>query len=116
MQGAVKRPGFYENLENETFGDLLTYAGGFISNAYEERISIIRSNDASKKVLDIYKNQFEEFELKDGDLFKIGEIQNRFENRIIIKGAVFRPGPYALTDDLTVTKLIELADGLTGDA
>ena len=116
LQGAVKRPGFYETLENETFGDLLTYAGGFISNAYEERISIIRSNDASKKVLDIYKNQFEEFELKDGDLFKIGEIQNRFENRIIIKGAVFRPGPYALTDDLTVTELIEMADGLTGDA
>ena len=78
LQGAVKRPGFYETVENETFGDLLTYAGGFISNAYEEKISIIRSNDASKKVLDIYKNQFEEFELKDGDLFKIGEIQNRF--------------------------------------
>ena len=116
LQGAIKRPGFYETLENENFNDLLTYAGGFISNAYEERISITRSNDASKKVLDIYKNQFEEFDLKDGDVFRIGEIQNRFENRIIIKGAVFRPGPYALTDDLTVKKLIALADGLTGDA
>ncbi len=116
LQGAVKRPGFYETLENETFSDLLTYAGGFVSNAYEERISITRSNNASKKVLDIYKNQFEEFNLKDGDVFSVGEIQNRFENRIIIKGAVFRPGPYALKDDITVKKLIDLADGLTGDA
>ena len=116
LQGAVKRPGFYETLENETFSDLLTYAGGFVSNAYEERISITRSINASKKVLDIYKNQFEEFNLKDGDVFSVGEIQNRFENRIIIKGAVFRPGPYALKDDMTVKKLIDLADGLTGDA
>ena len=116
LQGAVKRPGFYETLENETFSDLLTYAGGFVSNAYEERISITRSNNASKKVLDIYKNQFSEFNLKDGDVFSVGEIQNRFENRIIIKGAVFRPGPYALKDDITVKKLIDLADGLTGDA
>ena len=116
LQGAVKRPGFYETLENETFSDLLTYAGGFVSNAYEERISITRSNNASKKVLDIYKNQFKEFNLKDGDVFSVGEIQNRFENRILIKGAVFRPGPYALKDDITVKKLIDLADGLTGDA
>ena len=116
LQGAVKRPGFYETLENETFSNLLTYAGGFVSNAYEEKISITRNNNASKKVLDIYKNQFEEFNLKDGDVFSVGEIQNRFENRIIIKGAVFRPGPYALKDDMTVKKLIDLADGLTGDA
>ena len=116
LQGAVKRPGFYETLENETFGDLLTYASGFTSNAYEKRISVIRNNDASKQVLDIYKSQFNEFNLHDGDVFSIGEIQNRFENRVIIKGSVFRPGPYALTDDLNLKKLIDLADGLTGDA
>ena len=116
LQGAIKRPGFYETLENETLENLLTYAGGFISNAYEKRIRVTRSNDASKQVLDIYKTQFEEFKLQDGDVFSIGEIQNRFENRVIIKGAVFRPGPYALKDNLTVKKLIGLADGLTGDA
>ncbi len=116
LQGAIKRPGFYETLENETLENLLTYAGGFISNAYEKRIRVTRSNDASKQVLDIYKTQFEEFKLQDGDVFSIGEIQNRFENRVIIKGAVFRPGPYALKDNLTVKKLIVLADGLTGDA
>jgi protein involved in polysaccharide export with SLBB domain len=116
LQGAVKRPGFYETLEDETFENLLTYASGFTSSAYEKRISVIRNNDASKQVLDIYKEQFNEFNLQDGDVFSIGEIQNRFENRVIIKGAVFRPGPYALTEDLNLKILIGLADGLTGDA
>ena len=34
LQGAVKRPGFYETLEDETFENLLTYASGFTSRKH----------------------------------------------------------------------------------
>ena len=56
------------------------------------------------------------FSLKGGDEIAVGRILDRFSNRIQIKGAVFRPGTFALTEGLTLTQLIKNADGLKGDA
>ncbi|MCY1512099.1 polysaccharide export protein EpsE [compost metagenome] len=43
-------------------------------------------------------------------------ILERFENRVEIEGAVFRPGPFELEKGLTLKGLIQKADGLTEDA
>ena len=43
-------------------------------------------------------------------------ILDRYSNRVQIKGAVFREGEYELTKGLTANKLIDLAEGLRGDA
>jgi protein involved in polysaccharide export with SLBB domain len=53
---------------------------------------------------------------KSGDIYTIDKLLERFENRVQIKGAVFRPGAYALENGLTVLKLINKAEGLKEDA
>jgi protein involved in polysaccharide export with SLBB domain len=53
----------------------------------------------------------------DGDVITVGAILDRFENRLEIKGAVYRPGIYQLSDRIsTVKALVDAADGLKGDA
>ena len=46
----------------------------------------------------------------------VDKVLQRFSNRVIISGAVFRPGIYELTQGMTVDDLIKKADGLTEDA
>src|SRR5690606_13816177 len=40
----------------------------------------------------------------------------RYENRVIISGAVWRPGEFELKDGMTLSQLIAEADGLRPDA
>ena len=51
-----------------------------------------------------------------GDKYIVEAILDRFENRVEIEGAVFRPGPYELDKGLTLKGLITKADGLKEDA
>jgi protein involved in polysaccharide export with SLBB domain len=46
----------------------------------------------------------------------VDSILDRFENRVEVLGAVFRPGEYALTEGLTVGELVKKAEGLREDA
>ncbi len=116
VKGEVKRPGIFEVKPGESFADLLTYAGGFTDNAYKERINVTRNTASEKIVSDIFSNQFELFTPKGGDVYFVGKILERFQNRVQINGAVFREGNYSITDGLTVSELIKRADGLRGDA
>jgi protein involved in polysaccharide export with SLBB domain len=53
---------------------------------------------------------------KDGDSYRIGEILDRYENRVQVSGALNRPGTFALTEGMTVGQLIQRAEGLRPDA
>jgi protein involved in polysaccharide export with SLBB domain len=61
-------------------------------------------------------NDFSTFLLNDGDVFEVRSLLDRFENRVQIKGAIFRPGTYALSDNMTLSQLIKKADGIREDA
>ncbi len=114
--GAVKQSGRFELKEGETLADLIRYAGGFSEFAFTNQISVTRNSDSEKLVSDVFASQFDLFEPKSGDVYKVSEILDRFSNRVQVKGAVFRPGDYAIEAGLTVKKLIEKAAGLRGDA
>ena len=116
LQGSFKRPGIFEIRENESMANVLSYAGGFDDFAYSDRVTLVRNLRGEKVVSDVYQGQFEVFDLKGGDIVRAGQVLDRYTNRVQIKGAVYRPGPYAYYEDLTLTKLISLADGLKGDA
>ncbi len=115
IDGEIKRPGIFELNPGENFNDLLKYCNGFSESAYVSTIKLIQSTDKELKIIDLTKNEYSSYVPKSGDSLKIGKILNRFENRISIKGAVFRPDVYAFTPDLKVTDLIRKADGLTED-
>jgi protein involved in polysaccharide export with SLBB domain len=116
IEGAVKRPGLYEIKASETAADLLTYASGFVSNAYKENIVIERVNGKQKEIVEVPFKQLSDEKLKDGDLIRINRIVNEFSNRITISGAVFQPGSYEYKDGLSVSDLLNKAEGITKEA
>ncbi len=116
IDGALKRPGVFEMKQGETLKDLLSYAGGFTENAYQNRITVQRTTDREKSVADVSSDLFGMFPLQTGDQFIVAEVLDRFSNRVKIFGGVFRPGPYALDSGMTLMDLVKKADGLLEDA
>lgn len=116
INGAVKRSNIFEMLPDETLDRLLFYAGGFTANAYKNRIKVMRLTDRELKVIDVTVPEFKTFSMQDGDIVDVERLLNRFENKITIEGAVYRPGEYSLDDNHTLKQLIASAEGLKGDA
>ena len=117
IEGNVKRPMKYEMKNDETVATLLKYAGNFSSDAYTRSIKIIRQNGKEYQVFTVDDIDYSVFKIKDGDILTAEAILNRFENKLEIKGAVYRPGIYQYGGSLnTVKQLIEKADGVMADA
>jgi protein involved in polysaccharide export with SLBB domain len=116
IEGAVKRPGLYEIKTSETAADLLKYCSGFVSNAYKENIVIERVNGKQKEIVEVPFKRLSVENLKDGDLIRINEIVNEFSNRIAIAGAVFQPGNYEYTENISTYDLLNKAEGVTKEA
>lgn len=117
IEGNVKRPMKYEMKGNESVSTLLKYAGGFSGDAYTRSLRMIRQNGKEYQIYTIDDIDYSVFQLKDGDVITAEAILDRFENKLEIKGAVYRPGIYQFGGALnTVRQLVEKADGLMGDA
>ena len=112
VRGSVKTPGIYEIKDSETFSDLIGYFGGFKDRSYRKSIKLTRVSDDQLMIIDIDENEFDDFKIKYGDVFDVSEVLNKFSNRVIVKGAVNRPGEYSIDDNLTVKKLILKSGGL----
>ena len=115
IDGAVKSPGKFEMKDEETLLDLLNYAGGLSENAFKKSIKLTRIIDGQLKVVDINSDQFDFFKPVDGDKYMIEKIIEKYNNRVIVNGAVFRPGTFSLTEEMTVKNLIDKAEGLKTD-
>lgn len=116
LQGQVKRPGYFEVLAGESFDQILQFASGFTDTAYQASVKIFQRSEKERKVADLDANAYATYHPQTGDVFVVSKILNRFENRIRISGAVFRPDVYQLSKGLTVADLIRKADGLKEDA
>jgi len=116
LNGAVKIKGRFELLKNESLQDLLNYASGFNEEAYTKTIKVKRVSDGEHIVADINKDQFEIFTPQSGDVFQVDKVLDRYKNRVIVNGAVYRPGAYALTKGLGVKGLLAKTEGLKQDA
>jgi protein involved in polysaccharide export with SLBB domain len=116
VTGEVKRPAIYEIRADESLADVLKYAGGFSEMAYKARVKVFQNTPTEKKVISKTILEFPDYKPRNGDKVIVDPILDRFENKIQLVGAVFRPGVYELTPGLTLKKLIEQADGLKEDA
>jgi protein involved in polysaccharide export with SLBB domain len=116
VEGEVKRPGIFEMKKGESFSDLLTFASGFTDLAYTASVSILQKTAKEFKVKDIKASEFNSYKPLSGDVFRISKILNRFENRIRIDGAVFRPDVYSFYEGMRISDLIKKAEGLKEDA
>ncbi len=116
MEGAFKRDGIFEAKKGETVADLIRYAGGFTTDAYNKQVSLTRNNSRTLSFLTVDADKYENTPTQNGDKIKAGDIVQLYENRVHLSGAVYRPGNYELTDGLTLRQLIQKAEGLKDDA
>jgi protein involved in polysaccharide export with SLBB domain len=116
LSGEVKRPGVFEMKVGETFSDLLAFASGFNEFAYTSSVNVEQKTGKEFKVQDINEANYPTYQPKSGDVFKVSRILDRFENRIKIEGAVFRPDAYSFSEGMRISDLIKRAEGLKEDA
>ena len=116
VEGEVKRPGIFEMKKGETFSDLLNFASGFNEFAYTASVNVMQKTGKEFKVHDINESEYSSYMPQSGDVFRITKILNRFENRIKIEGAVFRPDYYSYSEGMRISDLITRAEGLKEDA
>ena len=117
IQGKIKRPMYYEMKRTESIRTLINYAGGFTNDAYSSAVTVERNNAKEKTICTVDDMNYGVFKVRDGDVISVGAILDRYDNRVEIKGAVYRPGFYAKGKEIsTVRDLIQKADGLLDDA
>jgi protein involved in polysaccharide export with SLBB domain len=116
FSGQVKIPAIFEVLPKETLQDVINFAGGFTDSAYTSRIKVSQIFNQRRRITDIVESEFATYHPSRGDKYIAETIVNRFENRLTLYGAVYRPGVYELEKGLTLSQLIEKAEGLKEDA
>lgn len=116
ISGEVKNPYLFELKDNESLEDLIKYAGGFTELAYKGIAKVDQINDLQHEVKDVSANLFANYVPHNGDMITIGAVTNRYTNRIILSGAVYRPGAYELKAGYTLNQLLKDAEGLKPEA
>ena len=116
MNGEVKTPALFEVLPGETLQDVIRFAGGFTNQAYTSLIKVSQISDQQRRLTDVDENDYKNYIPLRGDIYTVERILDRYQNRVTVNGAVFRPGQYELQNGLTLMQLIKNAAGLKEDA
>jgi len=113
--GEFKRNGLFEARSGESIASLIKYAGGFREDAYTNRIELYRNTARQRAFKDVLKDDFSSVILANGDSVYAGPILERYENKVSVEGAVYRPGNYELSEGLMLSQLLQNADGVRED-
>ncbi|WP_289054459.1 SLBB domain-containing protein [Carboxylicivirga marina] len=113
--GEFKRNGIFEAKGEEKISDLVEYAGGFTEDAYTYRVELYRTTSRQRAFKDVLADNYEKIVIQSGDSVFAGSVLERYENKVSIEGAVYRPGNYELSEGLTLKQLIDNADGVRED-
>lgn len=116
LTGEVKVPAIFEVLPGEKLQNILNYSGGFTDQAYTANIKVNQVNNQQHRFKDVSEADFNNYTPLRGDKYTVARILDRYENRVTITGAVFRPGEFELQNGLTLSQLIKNAGGLKEDA
>jgi protein involved in polysaccharide export with SLBB domain len=116
IEGQLKRPGIFEMKKGESFTDLVRFASGFTDVAFTASVSVLQKTSKEFKVRDVKAAEFASYTPQAGDVITVNRILNRFQNRISIQGAVFRPNSYSFYEGMRIADLVTKADGLKEDA
>ncbi len=116
VTGGLKHSGIFEGIKDDSYQNIIRYAGGYTDLADRSRITIFRLVGKQRTVVDVNEKQLSTFKVQSGDSANVSSIYNKFNNRVDIKGSIYRPGAYAIEPGLTVKELIAKADGIKEEA
>ncbi len=113
MSGAINRPYTYEAKKGESVGDLIKYAGGFISTAFKDIITLKRLDYNNIKVYDIKQSDLFIENIQDGDQIIVNQISNKLSNVVTVNGDVGVSGEYEFTENETLLELLKRSKCIT---
>ena len=113
MSGAINRPYTYEAKKGESVGDLIKYAGGFISTAFKDIITLKRLDYNNIKVYDIKQSDLFIENIQDGDQIIVNQISNKLSNVVTVDGDVGVSGEYEFTENETLLELLKRSKCIT---
>jgi len=124
ISGYVKKPGTYELTEGMTVRDLIIKADTLFPDAFLEKAVLIRTLPNKKKEIISFNlkgalngDPVENIKLENRDEVQVYPEDRFFPTRSVeIAGAVKVPGIYTRMQNMTLSKLIILAGGLTDSA
>ena len=107
VKGSVKQVGVFEMKEKETFSDLLTYTGGYLSDALEDEIQLVRKNKEGSFVKEYSAKELARLTFEDGDKVIIATQTSDKKDYVEITGWVDYPGIYGVRDYPTVKSVLQ---------
>jgi len=113
ISGAINRPYTYEAKKGESVGDLIKYAGGFISTAFKDIITLKRLDYNNIKVYDIKQSDLFIENIQDGDQIIVNQISNKLSNVVTVDGDVGVSGEYEFTENETLLELLKRSKCIT---
>jgi protein involved in polysaccharide export with SLBB domain len=122
VSGLVKYPGSYEYLEDESAGDLINLAGGFLSKARMDSIEVVSFDESGKNQFSRYYNFdsviSDKVLLQNQDHVIIRQIPEYMVDRYVtLTGYIKYPGFYKIVKDkTTLTEIIKEAGGFSEEA
>ncbi|MFK8274540.1 SLBB domain-containing protein [Capnocytophaga cynodegmi] len=116
IEGEVKRKGAYETKEGETLANLITFFGGFTSDAFTNTLVVERIKNAKREVKEVAFEDISNFLIQNGDKLKVHPITEEYQNRLSIGGAVYQPGTYEFKEGMTAYDLLNRANGVRKEA
>ena len=94
VKGAVNRPYTYEAKTGESIAELIKYAGGYTTNAFNDVLTLKRINYNSVKVNDVHIDHVNSTTVQNGDEIVVNTISNKLSNVVSVKGSVGVSGDY----------------------
>ncbi len=109
IYGSVKREGIYELKNEKTLKDIISLAGGILPSVNKVGIKINRISNDRYIVEDTDISHVNSFNIKNGDLVYIEELNNFVDKKVEVKGHIKYPGVYSVEEVKTLKDLISKA-------
>ncbi|MDC1225408.1 SLBB domain-containing protein [Schleiferiaceae bacterium] len=107
IEGSVKQVGVYEMKTKETFTDLLKYSGGYLNDALEGEIQLVRKNADGSFVKEYNGDALSSLTFEDGDKVIVATQTSDRKDYVEVGGLVDYPGVYGIKDYPTLKTLLE---------
>ena len=119
VTGGVNFDYIFEAKPEETYQDLINFAGGFSSSFFGyDHIIVKQTGIDGTRTIKILKNNLDKFSIKPRDSILVPEFRASIESQkiISIEGNVRKPGKYTISEQETLLDVINLAGGFDDDA
>ena len=103
----------YELKDDETFNDLLLFAGGTLRSSNEKQFSVIRLNNSNFEIMTINKDSLDNYIVENLDTINLNI--DKF-GTIEITGSVKKPGKYSISSNDKISDVIKRAGGYSESA